>query len=143
MTEHGDEKPVLILWIDSDRPDLLPLAQGQMLPRSAAVCGFIHAVAGREIGPLQALAAADVDHVRIRRRNGDIADRSGRLVVEDRFPCSPGVVGLPDAAVIDADVKDVWLRRYPDRSDRSSAAKWPDHSPSHALIQRCINGLRV
>ena len=48
---------------------------------------------------MQAFAAADVDDVRIGRRDGDRADRLRRLVVEDRVPRAAVVVDLPDAAV--------------------------------------------
>ena len=45
----------------------------------------------------------------IGRRDGDRADRAGRLVVEDRRPGAAVVGRLPDAAVDDADVERVRL----------------------------------
>ena len=46
--------------------DLLRVAQPEMRPGLAGVGGLVDAVADREIGPLQAFAAADVDDVRDR-----------------------------------------------------------------------------
>ena len=81
-----------IARVDGDLRDLLAVAQAEMRPGLAGVGGFVDAVADREIGTLQSLAAADVDDVRIGRRDGDRADGSGRLIVEDRIP-GAAVVG--------------------------------------------------
>ena len=49
------------------------------------------------------LAAAYIDDVRIGRRDRDRADRTRRLIVEDRHPGSAVVGRLPHAAVVEAD----------------------------------------
>ncbi len=141
VAEHGDEEPFLVLRVDGDRSDLLTLAEPEMLPCLSAVIRAIHPITGREIGSLEAFAASDVDHVRVRRGDRYIADRAGRLVIEYWFPGSTGVVGLPYAAVIDSDIEDVRLRRDADRTDRAPGSKRPDHSPTHRLIKRCVDGL--
>ena len=99
----------------------------QVLPR---VGGFVDAVADGEIGPLQAFAAADVDDVGIGRRDGERADGAGRLIVEDRLPGAAVVGGLPDAAVVDADVEDVGLAGHAGRPDGAAAAERADHPPA-------------
>ena len=99
MAEHGDEETIGVLGIDDDLRNLLAVAQAEMRPGLAGVGGFVDAVAGRQVGALQAFAAADVDDVRIRWRQRDRADRAGRLVVEDRNPGASVVGRLPDAAV--------------------------------------------
>ena len=46
MTEHGDEDPVLIAWIDDDAADLLAVAESEVPPRFPSIGRFIDAVAG-------------------------------------------------------------------------------------------------
>ena len=79
--------------------NLLRVAQAEVRPGLAGVGGLVDAVADGEVRTRQPFAAADVEDVRIGRRDGDPADRSGRLIVEDRLPRPAGVGGLPDAAV--------------------------------------------
>ncbi len=87
-------------------------SQAEMRPRLAGVGRLVDAVAGREVGPDDAAAGADVDDVRIGRRDGDRADRSGRLAIEERLPVRAVVGRAPDAAVVEADVEDVRLARH-------------------------------
>src|SRR6185369_1660443 len=91
VPEDGDEEAVRIVRIDGDHRDLLAVAQSEVRPGFAGIGRFVHAVAGGEVGTLQAFAAADVNDVGIGRRDGDGADRAGWLFVEDR---------RPDAAVV-------------------------------------------
>ena len=133
MAEDGDEEAVGVARVDGDHRNLLAVAQAVVRPALAAVAGAIDAVAGGEVGALQALAAADVDDVGVRRRDGDGADRAARLVVEDRRPDAAGVVGPPDAAVVHADVEDVRLAGDADRGDGASAAERADAPPAQLL----------
>ena len=110
MAENRDEEPVWIGRVDDDLRNLLAVAQAEVRPGLAGVGGFVHAVAGGEIGALQSFAAADVDDVRIGLRDRQRADRSGRLIVEDR---------RPDAAVVVASAR---RRRCSRRCRRRSAA---------------------
>ena len=142
MAEDGDEQPVRIAWIDDDLRDLLAVAQAEMRPRLSGVGGFVDAVARREIGTLQPFAAAHVDDVRIGRRDGNRADRAGRLVVEDRRPDAAVVGRLPHAAVGGGDVEDVGLRRHAGGRLRPSAAMRADHPPPHLAVHRGRDLLR-
>ena len=76
-----------------------------MLPGLAAVGGAPDAVADRGTLAVVRLARADVDDVRIGRRNGDGADRFIRHVVEHRMPVKAAVGRLPHAAGGEADVQ--------------------------------------
>ncbi len=78
----------------ADLPDLLP----DVLPRFAGVGRFVDAVARLDVAANVRLAGADVDHVRVRRRDGEGADGRDRLVVEDRLPVDAAVGRFPDAA---------------------------------------------
>ena len=48
---------------------------------------------------MQPLAAPDVNDIRIRNRNRERTDRSGRLIVEDRVPGAAKIVAPENAAV--------------------------------------------
>ena len=134
MAEHRDEDAVGIARIDGDLRDLLAVAQAEVRPGLAGVGGLVDAVADGEVGALQAFAAADVDDVRVRRRDRERADRAGRLVVEDR---------LPGAAVVGRSSR---RRRCTRRCRRRSAGRrrpaadlvrpprnGPDGAPAHFL----------
>src|ERR1022692_4468422 len=113
MAQHRDEQPVWIAWIDSDLRNLLPVAKAEVRPRLSGIRGFVNPVAYRKVRTLQTFAAPDINNVRIRRRNGDGANGAGRLIVEDRRPGAPVVIGLPYAAVHRANVEDIRLTRHP------------------------------
>ena len=57
MAEHGDEDAVRVARVDRDLRDLLPVAQAEVRPGGAGVARAVDAVAGGEVGTLQALAA--------------------------------------------------------------------------------------
>src|SRR5207248_4060942 len=59
---------------------------------SSDLSRFVNAIPDRKIRPMQSFTAADVNNVRICRRNRDRADRRRRLIVKNRLPC-PAVVG--------------------------------------------------
>ena len=133
MAEDSDEQTVGVPRVDDDLRDLLAVSQAQVGPGLPGVGGLVDAVARGQIRPLQSLAAPDVDDVRVRRREGDGADRPARLVVEDREPGAPVVGRLPDAAVDDADVEDVGLARDAGGGFGAAPAKGPDVAPVHLV----------
>src|ERR1700734_19441 len=106
-----------------------------MRPRRAAVGRLVDAVTDREIGPLQALAAAGVETLRIARRDGERADRSGWFIIEDRHPRASRVVASPNAAVDRGDIEEIRLICDAVDRDGASSAHRPDESPMHGLIE--------
>ena len=74
---------------------------------------------------------ADVDDVRIRRRDRDGADRASGLAVEDRHPVGAVVGRPPHAAVVESDVEHVRLACRAGRRARASRARGPDIAPAH------------
>src|SRR6185503_14987779 len=106
-----------------DHRDHLRVAKPQVRPCLAAVGGLVDAVARREVGADDARARPHVDDVRVRGRDRNGADRPGRLIVEDGGPRRAVVSRAPDAAVIEAGVKHVWLAWY--ARERAGAAR-PD-----------------
>jgi len=132
VTEHRDEDPVRIVRVDDHSGDLLAVPQAELPPRPPGVGGLVDPVAHRQVGALQAFAAADIDNVGIGTGDGESADRAGRLSVEDRSPGAPVVGALPHAAVVDADIEDVRLTRHTGRPDGTAAAKRPNQAPVQA-----------
>ena len=131
MAEDGDEELVGVARIDGDLRDLLAVAQAEVGPGFAGVGGFVEAIAGGEIGALEAFAAAGVDDVGIGGGDGERADGSGGLVVEDGVPGTAVVGGLPDAAIADADVEDVGLGGDALGGFGASGAQGSDGAPAH------------
>src|SRR5271165_5168962 len=115
--------------IDSQRRNLLPIAQAEMLPALARIGRLINAITHREVRSTQSFTARDINDLGVGGRDGDRAYRLGGLPVEDRVPGAPVVVTLPDAAVDLPDIKDVRLAGNAGRRARSAAPKWPDHTP--------------
>src|SRR2546426_2497285 len=141
MSEHCYEDSVFVARIDDDSANLLPVAQPQMPPALAGVCRFVDAVACGKVRTLNPLARPDVNHIRIRRSNGKITNRSGRLIVKDRCPYPPGICGLPHSAVVHADVKHVRLASNSGSANRTSTSEWSDHSPLEVGIECRVNSL--
>ncbi len=135
MAKHGDEDALGVLGIDDDGGNLLAVAQAGVLPSPAAVGGFVDSISGREIGALEPFAAADVDDVGVGRGHSDAADGASGLVVEDRLPGAAGVGGLPNTAVVDADVKQVRPAGHAGRAVGAPAAKRPNHPPAQLAVQ--------
>src|SRR5262249_27297111 len=69
-----------------------------VIPGLAGVAGLVDAVARLDIAADVGLAAADVDHVRVGRRDGDGSDGRDWLLIEDGLPGESAVARLPDAA---------------------------------------------
>ncbi len=130
VAERGHEDAVGAERVDDHRADLPRFAQAEMRPRAAGIGRLVDAISDREVGALQSLAAAHVDHVRIGRRDRHGADRLGRLTVKQGHPRQPEVRRLPHPAVVHADVEHVRLLRHAGRADGASAAKRSDVAPT-------------
>ena len=96
---------VRVARMDLDSPDVVRVLQPQVRPGAPRVGGAVDAVAPRRALPVVGLAGADPHHVRVGRRDGHGADRSGRFVPENVLEGDPRVLGLPHPAARDADVE--------------------------------------
>src|SRR4029453_1573048 len=106
-----------------------------MRPGFSRVRRFVNPVANRQIGSMQTFAATNVNHVRIRDRHGDCADRTGWLIIEDRLP-GPPVISRPEYAAIDLrHVKCVRLRWNAGDRARSTAAERSDVAPAQGRLK--------
>jgi hypothetical protein len=142
MTKDGDEEPVGVAWIHRDGRDHLAVAQPEMLPRAPGVGGLVHPVADGEIGPDDARSRPHVDDVGVRRRDGDGADRTGRLVVEQRDPVGAVVGGSPDAPIVEAGVERIGLTGNASQRTRASGTGWTDVAPAHLSERELLRGGR-
>ena len=88
---------------------------------------------------MQSFAATDVHDIGIRRCDGNRADRTRRLAVEDRIPGAAEVVGLPHAAVHRADVENIGLTGYAGKSACAAATERPNVTPVHLSEHRAVD----
>ena len=131
MSHRRDPDGVRVRRMHDDAGDALRFAQTDVRERLAAIGRLVDAVAERRALPVVRLARPDVDDVRIRLRDRDVADRVRRVGVEDRRELDAVVRGLPDPRGGEADV-DTWTgssrrrrcrrRGRPGRWDRSRAS---------------------
>ena len=90
---------------------------------------------------MQSLAAPDVDDVGIRRRHRQRPDGGRGLMVEDRRPGAPVVVGAEDAAVDGSDVEDPGPLRDAARSLGAASAEGTDGAIAQ-LAEQLVRGRR-
>ena len=107
MAKHGDVDDVRIFRIDHDAGDALRILETHPGEGLAGVRRFIDAVTEARALAIVRFAGADPENVRIRRGDGDVADRCSRVGVKDRSEGCAVIGGLPDAAGRRADIANV------------------------------------
>jgi hypothetical protein len=115
------------------------IAQADVRPGLAGVCGFVYAVALGDVRTHVRLAAADVEDFRIGRRKRERADRADALAIEDRLPGTAGIAGLPHAAV---DRTEIEMPRVPGDTgggEHAAGAERPDRAPVQVLEQARVD----
>jgi hypothetical protein len=142
MAQRGDERDVGIARIHDDCADLLGIGQTDMRPSAAAVSRSVHSVAVGDVGAHVGFTRADVNDLRIAWRYRDRADRTDILGVENRFPGSPGVVTLPNAAIDRAEVEVIRFAGNAGYRKRATATKRPDQPPVQTTKKRRIDESR-
>src|SRR5205823_5556406 len=140
MAERCGVDDVRVGRMHDHAADLLRIVEADVRPRLPAVGRLVHAVALGDVGAHVGLAAADVNHLRIRRRHGQRADRADRLPVEDRLPRAAGVDRLPHPAVHAAEVEMLRLARHARDREDAAGAKRPDEAPAQLLEMGRIDG---
>ena len=78
---------------------------------------------------MQSFSASHVEHRRIRRRNGNVANGTGRLIIKYRIPGTAVIVRFPDASVVYAHVKYIWLLRHSYGANCPACAERPNATP--------------
>ena len=89
---------VRIARIDDDRRDVVDISQSDIHPSHAGVSGLVDSIA------FQIFTCADIDHIRIRSRDRQCADRRHMRVVKNRLPNPPAIHGLPQPAARRAEI---------------------------------------
>jgi hypothetical protein len=131
---RGDEHRAVVARIDEDGRDLFRGAEPHVRPRAAGVDRFVDAVAliDRAAGDL--IAGADPNDIRIRRRDGDGADRGNAGdAVEHRIPDFARARGLPDAGRRRAHVECAGFANGARRSGDASATEGADAAPDETV----------
>ena len=136
VPEDRDEQAIGRAGIDGDLRNLLAVAQAQVRPRAPAVVRTVDAIADRQVWTLEPRRCLRHD-VRVRRGDGDGADRSGRLLVEDRVPVCGRNQSSPHAAVDRADVEHIGPLGYACRGFGASSAMWPYHAVAQRARRSC------
>src|SRR5439155_22033668 len=95
---NGRVDGVRVLRVDLDARDRLSLLQSHAREGLAAVGRLVDAVSDRRALPVVRFPGPDPHDVRVLLADGDVADRSRRVALEDRLPGRPVVDALPDAA---------------------------------------------
>ncbi len=131
MAERGDEEPVGVRGVHVDHGDHLAVAKTEVHPGLASISGFVDTVTHGEIRSDDAGARADVDDVRVGGGDRDRADRTGWLVVEQRYPSRTVISRAPHAAVIEPDVEEIGLAGYAGQRPGAPRAGGPDLPPVH------------
>ena len=98
VPQRGDVHDVRVARVHDDAPDLLGFGQSHELPAAGAVGRLAHAAARRDGVARVLLAGAEIDDVRVARRDREVAERGDAFVVEHRPEGRAGVGRLPDAA---------------------------------------------
>ena len=144
MPQHGNEDPIGIARVHQNRRNLLAIAEPQMAPALARVGGFINSIAHREVRPLHALAAADINNVRVGRRQGNRAHGTSGLLIEYRMPGTPKIVRLPDPAIGRRNIEHIRLASDTCGSDGAPAAERPNHPPAQPgkVRSECLRSQR-
>src|SRR6266545_4920840 len=135
VAERGNVDEVRIFRMDAHARDLVRALQSDVLPGLTAVGGLVHAVAVRDVAADGRLPHPRVDHVGIRLRDPDRADRSGlEVLVRHRGPVGSAVDRLPDAAARPSEVVDERLPPYARDRRHATAAERPDVAKLQPLV---------
>src|ERR1700757_336898 len=105
MSHRRDVCGVGIFWIDNDARDATTVSESNIRPMVAAVRGPINSIAPVGRVSVVGFTGADPDHVRIRWRNRDRADRENGLLIENWIEGDAAIAGLENAAMTKRDIK--------------------------------------
>ena len=137
MSEHRHVNYVRILRIDDDAGDRLRILEAHLREGLAAIGRFIDAVAEARTLAVIGLAGPYPNDVGIRRRNGDVPNRSSRIGVENRRESRAVIDGFPDSAGRKAHVVSIWVALYGgDIVDAPAHACRTDTAPHKAFQHR-------
>ena len=135
VPQSANVNDVRILRIDHNPADLARVLQPDVIPRCAAIRGFVDAVSGREVLANVALAGSGINGSGIGGSHGQCADRGHRLAVKNRRPDDSGIGRLPDSAIDSAKIKSCRVARHASHGYCASAAERADQTPFEPIHQ--------
>src|SRR6266571_2432198 len=130
VAERGNKHDAGIFRIDDDAANLPRIVQADVRPGLPRINGLVHPVAVGNLRAHVCFTRADVDYVRVRRRDTDGADRGDGLRVENWRPGAARVHRLPNAAAHGAEIKSRGLARHATDGVDTSAAERTNISPT-------------
>ena len=134
IAERRDPDGVGVLRMNAHAGDVTGGLESSVLPGAPRVDRAIHAVAVRYVVAHARLAHAGVDHLCVRRRDGDRTDRGGReKAVRDVAPVAAAVVGLPDPSGAGPEVEHGGVAGVAGDRHHPAAPRWPRAPPGQAL----------
>ena len=95
MAQRSDIHDVRICGVNDNAAYMMGVLESHVCPGLPPIRGFIHTVPPRRALTVVRLARPNPNSVRLRGGHSHIADRAGRLIIEDGLPCYPVVRGLP------------------------------------------------
>src|SRR5579862_1458996 len=142
MTQRAHIDSACVIRIDKDAANLAGVFKSDMLPAGSTVNAAIHAIAGSEIGADIRFTCTDVDHIRIRGRDSERANRGDRFPIKNRLPYGAGIRRLPNAAIDPAKIENAVAAGNSADGDHTTSAEWSDESPLQPVEQSAWHGLR-
>src|SRR6476660_4797292 len=139
MTQRRDQNHILISWIDNQGADLPRVLEANVLPRFSAVDRFEDSGAVGGIAANGRFTGAGVNHIVVRLRNCNRADRRNRLLVKKWNPVRAAIGRFPDSARDRSEVIRVRLANDTFNCKCAPAAKRSDLSPTHPIKQFFID----
>ena len=116
---HVDD--LAVSRVDQDVADVLGPLEADAAPRVATVVGPVHPVTPAHVAAADCFAGTDPNDPGARGVDAHAPDRIRGLLVEDRCPRDPGVLGAPDPTRPDADEPPVRFRRVDGQIGDASA----------------------
>ncbi len=143
IAERRDVHDVGIGGVDHDAADVVSLLEAQVRPGNAGIHRFVDAIAPRRALAIVGLAGADVENRRVGWREGEVADRGVRLIIEDGLPGVAAVDRLEDSSCGGADVHDAGIGfHYGEVVDASTHGGGADVAELQVLQNGIVRGLR-
>src|SRR5882724_11422981 len=142
VTQRRYENHILVSGVDNQCADLPRIFQPDVLPGFAAIDRFEHPGPVRRVAADRRLARSDINHVVIRWRDCDCADRRNGCFIEKRSPICAAVSRLPNSAGDRAEIIRVRFADYTFDGERAATAKRTDLSPTHFIEKLPIDRSR-
>src|SRR5262245_11076832 len=134
MSDGGNVRNVRIFGVHDDAADRLRFLQASFLKTLPTIDRLVHAGAERGALTIVRLTRADVNDVRVGRRDRDVSNRGDRIGIEDRHPCRPVIRAFPDSAGGKPEIDRAWIALDDsDVVDATAHVRRTNRSPDEGL----------